>query len=85
MFISRERRGRDRFLWAKLACLVLGGVLGLIGMRRESVLLVNLAIAVILVGFGLRFVPQKTEQSDVEDLVANGETPAPDTHHSTQL
>jgi hypothetical protein len=65
MFISRERRGRDRFLWFKLACLVLGGVLGLVGMSRDRPLLVDLAIVVILAGFALRFVPQKTGAEEV--------------------
>ncbi len=78
MFISRARRGRDRFLWPKLACLVLGAVLGLIGMRRDSVLLVNLAIAVILVGFGLRFLPHKTREPDVEDPVPEGDARTPE-------
>jgi membrane protein implicated in regulation of membrane protease activity len=62
MLISRERRGRDPLLWLKLACLVLGAALGLIGMRRDSTLLINLAIVIVLAGFGLRFVPRKTPE-----------------------
>jgi hypothetical protein len=59
MFLSRHHRGRDRFVRIKLACLVLGGVLGLVGMRLDSVLLVNVAIVIVLAGFALRFVPQQ--------------------------
>jgi hypothetical protein len=71
MFLSRHRRGHDRFVWIKLACLVLGGVLGLVGMRLDSVVLVDVAIVIVLAGFALRFVPQ---QSAIE----GSEAPAPD-------
>jgi hypothetical protein len=59
MFVSRHRRGRDRFVRLKLACLVLGGVLGLVGMRLGNVVLVNVAIVIVLAGFALRFVPRQ--------------------------
>lgn len=59
MLLRRARYpGRDRFLVWKLASFVLGSVLGLIGMWREDGRLVNTAIAVVLVGFLLRFLPQ---------------------------
>lgn len=57
MFFQRRRRsGPDRFLPAKLATLIVGGVLGLVGMRVGNSLLVSIAIGVVLVGFLLRFV-----------------------------
>lgn len=67
MFFHRRRAGRDRFLPAKLASLVVGGVLGLVGMRINNSLLVSIAIAVVLVGFLLRFVRQTGAAGDDED------------------
>lgn len=66
MFVSRHRRGRDRFIWIKLACLVLGGVLGLVGMRLESAVLVYVAIVIVLAGFALRFVRQQSAVEGTE-------------------
>jgi hypothetical protein len=59
MFLSHERRRRDRFIWAKLTSLLVGGVVGLIGMRSDNTLLVDIAIGLILVGFALRFLPHE--------------------------
>lgn len=56
MFFSRRRR-TGRFLPIKLATLIGGGVLGLVGMRVGNSLLISLAIGVVLVGFFLRFLP----------------------------
>ncbi len=59
MFFSRRRRsGRDRLLPVKMATLLVGGVLGLIGMSAGNARLVNVAIVVVLLGFLLRFLPQ---------------------------
>jgi hypothetical protein len=66
-FSRRPRPGRDRFLPAKLALLTVGGVLGLVGMRINSSLLVSIAIAVVLVGFLLRFVRQPDVNGDAKD------------------
>lgn len=67
MFISRRRRsGRDRFLRVKIATLIVGGVLGLIGMSAGNSLLVSIAIGVALVGFLLRFLPQGEEPTNKE-------------------
>lgn len=69
MFFSRRHRsGPDRFLPAKLATLVVGGVLGLIGMRTDNALLVSVAAAVVLLGFLLRF---------IRDPGMDGEAPEP--------
>jgi multisubunit Na+/H+ antiporter MnhF subunit len=66
-FSRRPRTGRDRFLPVKLALLMVGGVLGLIGMRINSSLLVNIAIAAVLLGFLLRFVRQPGARGDAKD------------------
>ncbi len=68
MFFSRRHRsGPDRLLPVKLATLILGGVLGLVGMRLGNPLLVSVAIGVVLVGFFLRFVPQPGSDADAGD------------------
>lgn len=59
MFLaSRSRRGADRFLAWKTVLLLVGIGLGLLGMRLENRWIVSAAIAVVLVGFGLRFLPR---------------------------
>ena len=83
MFLSRRRRGRDRFVRIKLACLVAGGVLGLVGMQRDSVVLIDIAITVVLAGFALRFVPDRAPDdhvpdADIETAAPEAEQPAPD-------
>lgn len=71
-FRRRRRSGSDRFLPVKRATLIVGGVLGLVGMRVHSSLLVSAAIGVVLVGFLLRFVPQHDSEADAkgQDLQA---------------
>ncbi len=55
MFFSRRRREPDRYLRWKAAALLVGIGVALIGFELESRWVVNLAIAVVLVGFSLRF------------------------------
>lgn len=66
-FRRRSRSGLDRFLAVKLATLILGGVLGLVGMRAGNALLVSVAIGVVLVGFLLRFVRHPDAEADAKD------------------
>jgi len=67
MFFShRTRSGRDRFLPLKTVTLVVGGLLGLGGMRLGSTLLIGLAIVVVSVGFLLRFV-RPADAADAAD------------------
>ncbi|MBI4342220.1 MAG: hypothetical protein HY599_02500 [Candidatus Omnitrophica bacterium] len=67
MFLGRRRRsGPDRFLVVKLATLIVGGVLGLVGMRAGNSWLVGIAIGVVLVGFLLRFLPQREHSESSE-------------------
>lgn len=61
MFLSRTpRSGSDRFLPFKLAALLIGCLLGLVGMAISRPLVVDLAIGVVLVGFLLRFLPRRS-------------------------
>ncbi|GBD31947.1 MAG: hypothetical protein KatS3mg081_2337 [Gemmatimonadales bacterium] len=55
MFFSRRRRGPDRYLPWKTAALLAGIGIALLGFELESRWVVNLAIAVVLAGFILRF------------------------------
>lgn len=68
VFATRRRRsGPDPFLRVKLVTLILGGVLGLVGMRVESRLLVSAAIGLVLVGFFLRFVRRHDAEADIRE------------------
>lgn len=58
-FASRSRRGPDRFLGWKTGSLFGGIGLGLLGMTLQSRWIVSVAILVVLVGFGLRFLPHR--------------------------
>jgi hypothetical protein len=55
MFFSRRRRGQDPYLSWKTAALLLGIGIALLGFELENRWIVNLAIAVVLAGFSLRF------------------------------
>jgi hypothetical protein len=81
MFISRHQRsGPDRFLAFKTGALITGILLGLAGMRVGSSVLVSVAIAVVLLGFLLRFVPDPaTRNTEPGDAT---ETPGPRTTDS---
>ncbi len=66
VFFSRHRR-KDRFLHLRLALLLVGGGLGLMGMRLENGTLVSVATGIVLVGFLLRFAPQRQSPSGATD------------------
>lgn len=67
MFFSRGRRsGADRLLPLKVASLIGGGVLGLVGMRAGNSFLVSIAIGVVLAGFLLRFLPRRDPEADAK-------------------
>jgi hypothetical protein len=56
-FSSREKRGPDLYLEWKVRIFFAGALLALIGIGIGSSVLVGLAILVLLVGVGLRFLP----------------------------
>ena len=59
---SRDKRGPDVFLAAKVGIFCIGAVIALIGIATDTDWVITLAIAVLLVGFALRFVrPRDTE------------------------
>lgn len=66
VFFSRHRR-KDRFLHLRLALLLVGGGLGLVGMRLDNGTLVSVATGIVLVGFLLRFAPQRQSPSGAID------------------
>ena len=62
---SRDARGEDRFLKAKIALFSLGAAVALIGIAADTRWLINVAIGILLVGFALRFLkPPPSDESD---------------------
>jgi hypothetical protein len=56
---SREQRGPDRWLNAKVAIFCLGAGTALAGVASGKTWIVNLAIAILAVGFLMRFLPRR--------------------------
>lgn len=67
IFLDRSRRGKDPYLKLKMALFWVGAALALLGIGLESSLLVNVAIAVLLGGFVLRFLPSSSSSSDDDE------------------
>jgi len=61
---SRRRRGPDPFLGRKVQIFLAGAALALVGIGVDSSLLVGLAILILLVGVGLRFLAGRKPASD---------------------
>ena len=55
---SRERRGPDPYLAAKVAIFVVGVVIAFLGIKLNRSWVISVAIAILLVGFVLRFFPR---------------------------
>ncbi len=66
-FSSRRRRGPDLHLDWKVRIFFAGALVAFIGMILESSLLVLAAIAVLLVGVLLRFVPRNGRKRAEEE------------------
>ncbi len=64
LFADRGRRGPDRYLQWKVAALGVGAALLLFGIKLEAGWLVWAAIAVLGLGFVLRFLPQRDQDDD---------------------
>jgi type II secretory pathway component PulL len=74
MFLARrERQGPDRYLRWKVAALVVGAVLVLWGSRVGKSWPVWAGIAVLAVGFLLRFLPRGTRGQDTASHSTNHE------------
>jgi hypothetical protein len=57
--VSREKRGPDPYLSAKVAIFCIGVVVAFIGMKLDKSWIISLAIGILLVGFILRFFPRE--------------------------
>ena len=77
-FSSRKKRGPDLLLDRKIQFFFGGAVLALIGIGFESRLFVGLAIAVLLMGIGLRFLPSKDSWPEGQEGTEEGD------HHEDQ-
>jgi hypothetical protein len=64
LFSSRRRRGPDLHLDRKVQIFFAGALIAFIGMILESSILVLVAIAVLLVGVLLRFLPGSGRRGD---------------------
>jgi hypothetical protein len=58
---SRERRGPDPYLHWKMLCFALGAAVALAGMITGIDWLILVAVAILVVGIGLRFLRPKEE------------------------
>ena len=61
--VSREP-GNERFLQLKVALLVLGAGVGVAGMTTDRIWLVNVGIAILVVGFILRLIRQRRDDEE---------------------
>ncbi len=67
MFVRRSQETGRHLVW-RARLLGLGAVLALVGMGTEREWLINVAIGVLVLGFGLRFVGRgKAVPTDDED------------------
>ncbi|UCC25519.1 MAG: hypothetical protein JSU98_00205 [Gemmatimonadales bacterium] len=84
MFIDRRKRDRGTNLKWRVRLLGLGALLGLVGIGTEREWLVNVALGVLIVGFGLRFLArdeaaaEEEEASPDEEEAPPGEEEPPD-------
>lgn len=61
---DRDNRGPDRWLEVKLALFMLGAVVGVAGMYFGSTPTIYVAIAILVIGFLLRFAPRGDTPGD---------------------
>jgi len=66
MFLDRKKRA-DRYLEWKVRLFSVAAVFALVGIYTESRWLTGVAIALLLGGFLLRFLPGGTEEQDAPD------------------
>jgi hypothetical protein len=64
VFVSRARRGTDRWLSLKLAAFGIGAALALAGIALRSDLLVTLAIITLALGLLLRLLSRRDPPGD---------------------
>lgn len=61
LFHSRSGRGTYLLRW-RLRLLTVGAILGVLGMARDATWMIWTAVAVLIVGMLLRFVPAPDEE-----------------------
>ena len=64
MFLRRDRRGPDRHVELRARLLGLGALVALAGIALDRGWLVNVAIGILVLGFGLRFVGREGRMPD---------------------
>ena len=67
MFVDRGRRGPGANLAWRVRLLGLGAVLAMVGISTEREWLVNVALGVLILGFGLRFVGARNGAGEAAD------------------
>jgi hypothetical protein len=72
VFLPSRTRTPGRHLEWRLRLFTIGALLGLGGMVMRERLLVWIAMAVLIVAFGLRFLPSHEEVADAPDEDASG-------------
>ena len=72
MFLRRGAEGSGRHLGARVRLLGLGAVLALAGMATARDWLVNVAIGVLILGFGLRFLERRPARTDTDEAEGEG-------------
>lgn len=65
--VDRRRRGPDPHLDWKVRIFLAGAAIALVGIALESGIVVGVATAILLVGFGLRFMDRDGDDGDDED------------------
>lgn len=66
-FVDRSRRGPDRFLPWKVGLFVAAGLLIYFGVRLDLRWVLWIAIVLLLVAVGLRFVPREQDAGRSDD------------------
>ena len=62
--VSRDKRGPDPFLNAKVAIFITGVVVAFVGMKLNKSWIISIAIGILLVGFILRFFPRERKPDE---------------------
>lgn len=77
VFVSRSRRGPDRFVRIKLSLFVAAGVLIVLGVRLEISWLIWGAVVMLLIAVALRFFRQPNKAGTNDDGGHVSETQPP--------
>jgi hypothetical protein len=70
MLVSRSRARSARHLEWRIRIFGVGAILAMVGIWSELGWLINVAIGVLLMGFALRFLPDRRDETDAHDQPA---------------